>query len=108
MRGKPRRHLDTRGITRGPLDFCDSTLGVGIHAFRQVRVSVSREIESRAYNNTQKNILDVMIAQSVESSGGPDKVTIDQLIGIKEMLENEFTLAAALSYDENAEEIGGL
>jgi hypothetical protein len=55
-----------------------------------------REIESRAYNNTQKNILDVMIAQSVESSGGPDNVTIDQLIGIKEMLENEFTLAAAL------------
>ena len=67
-----------------------------------------REIESRAYNNTQKNILDVMIAQSVESSGGPDNVTIDQLIGIKEMLENEFTLAAALSDDENAEEIGGL
>jgi hypothetical protein len=55
-----------------------------------------REIESRAYNNTQKNILDVMIAQSVESSGGPDNVTIDQLIGIKEMLENEFTLAAVL------------
>ncbi len=55
-----------------------------------------REIESRAYNNTQKNILDVMIAQSVERSGGPDNVTIDQLIGIKEMLENEFTLAAAL------------
>ena len=55
-----------------------------------------REIESRACNNTQKNILDVMIAQSVESSGGPDNVTIDQLIGIKEMLENEFTLAAAL------------
>jgi hypothetical protein len=55
-----------------------------------------REIESRAYKNTQKNILDVMIAQSVERSGGPDNVTIDQLIGIKEMLENEFTLAAAL------------
>jgi len=55
-----------------------------------------REIESRAYNNTQKSILDVMIAQSVESSGGPDNVTIDQLIGIKEMLENEFTLVAAL------------
>ncbi len=67
-----------------------------------------REIESRAYNNTQKNILDVMIAQSVESSGDPDNVTIDQLIGIKEMLENEFTLTAALSDDENAEEIGGL
>ena len=59
-----------------------------------------REIESRAYNNTQKNILDVMIAQSVESSGGPDYVTIDQLIGIKEMLENEFTLAAALEDEE--------
>jgi hypothetical protein len=37
-----------------------------------------------------------MIAQSVESSGGPNKVTIDQLIDIKEMLENEFNLAAAL------------
>ena len=35
-------------------------------------------------------------AQAVERSGGPDNVTIDQLIGIKEMLENEFTLAAAL------------
>ena len=60
-----------------------------------------REIESRAYNNTQKNILDVMIAQSVERSGGPDNVTIDQLIGIKEMLENEFTLAAALDDEES-------
>ena len=55
-----------------------------------------REIESRAYNKTQRALLDVMIAQSVERSGGPDNVTIDQLIGIKEMLENEFTLAAAL------------
>ena len=42
-----------------------------------------------------------MIAQSVESSGGPDNVTIDQLIGIKEMLENEFTLAAALDDEES-------
>jgi len=55
-----------------------------------------REITSCAYNKTQKNILDVMIAQSVERSGGPDNVTIDQIVGIKEMLENEFTLAAAL------------
>ncbi len=67
-----------------------------------------REIESRAYNKTQRALLDVMIAQSVESSGGPDNVTIDQLIGIKEMLENEFTLAAALSDDETSEEIDGL
>jgi hypothetical protein len=36
-------------------------------------------------------------------SGGPDNVTIDQLIGIKEMLENEFTLAVALDDDEPAE-----
>jgi hypothetical protein len=42
-----------------------------------------------------------MIAQSVERSGGPDNVTIDQIAGIKEMLENEFTLAAALD-DESA------
>ena len=67
-----------------------------------------REIESRAYNKTQRALLDVMIAQSVERSGGPDNVTIDQLIGIKEMLENEFTLAAALDDDETSEEIGDL
>jgi hypothetical protein len=33
--------------------------------------------------------------------GGPDNVTIDQLIGIKEMLENEFTLAAAREDEES-------
>jgi hypothetical protein len=55
----------------------------------------------RSYNKTQRALLDVMIAQSVESSGGPDNVTIDQLIGIKEMLENEFTLAAALEDEES-------
>ncbi len=49
-----------------------------------------------------------MIAQSVDSSGGPDNVTIDQLIGIKEMLENEFSLAAALDDDETSEETGDL
>jgi hypothetical protein len=54
----------------------------------------------RSYNKTQRALLDVMIAQSVESSGGPDNVTINQLIGIKEMLENEFTLAAALEDEE--------
>jgi len=56
----------------------------------------------RAYNKTQRIILDGLIAQAVERSGGTDNVTIDQLIGIKEMLENEFTLAAALSDDEPA------
>ena len=63
---------------------------------RKIWKVFSREIKTRAYNKTQRALLDVMIAQSVESSGGPDNVTIDQLIGIKEMLENEFTLAAAL------------
>ncbi len=43
MRGKPRRHLDIDRITRGPLDFRDKTLGVGIHAFRPFRVSVFRD-----------------------------------------------------------------
>jgi hypothetical protein len=60
----------------------------------------SREVTSRSYNATQRAILNVMIAQSVESSGGPDNVTIDQLIGIKELLENECTLAAALTDEE--------
>ncbi|MEX1111594.1 MAG: hypothetical protein WEB31_07320 [Chthoniobacterales bacterium] len=63
----------------------------------------SREVESRACNKTQGIILDGLMAQAVEHSGGTDNVTIDQLIGIKEMLENEFTLAAALSDDEPAE-----
>ena len=40
-------------------------------------------------------------AFGVQDGGGTDNVTIDQLIGIKEMLENEFTLAAALSDDES-------
>ncbi len=67
---------------------------------RKIWKVFSREIKTRAYNKTQIALLDVMIAQSVESSGGPDNVTIDQLIGIKEILENEFTLAAALSDEE--------
>jgi hypothetical protein len=67
---------------------------------RKIWKVFSREIKTRAYNKTQRALLDVMIAQSVESSGGPDNVTIDQLIGIKEMLENEFTLAAALEDEE--------
>ena len=75
---------------------------------RKIWKVFSREIKTRAYNKTQRALLDVMIAQSVESSGGPDNVTIEQLIGIKEMLENEFTLAAALDDDEPAEEIDGL
>ena len=67
---------------------------------RKIWKVFSREIKTRSYNKTQRALLDVMIAQSVESSGGPDNVTIDQLIGIKEMLENEFTLAAALEDEE--------
>jgi hypothetical protein len=59
-----------------------------------------REVTSRSYNATQRAILNAMIAQSVERSGGPDNVTIDQLIGIKELLENECTLAAALTDEE--------
>jgi hypothetical protein len=68
---------------------------------RKIWKVFSREIKTRSYNKTQRALLDVMIAQSVESSGGPDNVTIDQLIGIKEMLENEFTLAAALEDEES-------
>ena len=68
---------------------------------RKIWKVFSREIKTRAYNKTQRALLDVMIAQSVERCGGPDNVTIDQLIGIKEMLENEFTLAAALDDEES-------
>jgi hypothetical protein len=63
-----------------------------------------REIESRAYNNTQKNILDVMIAQSVESSGGPDNVTIDQLIGMEFMALLPHFVPSALTCAKHSKE----
>jgi hypothetical protein len=58
------------------------------------------EIHSRAYNKTQEAILNTMIAQAIDRSGGCDSVTIAQLWGIKELLENEFTLAAALDDED--------
>ena len=58
------------------------------------------EIHSRAYNKTQEAILNTMIAQAIDLSGGCDGVTIAQLWGIKELLENECTLAAALGEED--------
>ena len=58
------------------------------------------EIRSCAYNKTQEAILNTMIAQAIDRSGGCVGVTIAQLHGIKELLENEFTLAAALDDED--------
>ena len=58
------------------------------------------EIQSRAYNTTQEAILNTMIAQAIDRSGGCDGVTLGQLRGIKNLLENEFTLAAALNDED--------
>ena len=58
------------------------------------------EIRSCAYNKTQEAILNTMIAQAIDRSGGCDGVTIAQLHGIKELLENEFTLAAELDDED--------
>lgn len=61
----------------------------------RIREVFGPEIDSYAYNKTQEAILNTMIAQAIDRSGGCDGVTIAQLWGIKNLLENEFTLAAA-------------
>ena len=68
----------------------------------RIREVFGPEIDSHAYNKnkTQETILNVMIAQAADRSGSCDGVTIAQLCGIKELLENEFTLAAALDDDD--------
>ena len=65
----------------------------------KIRKVFSEEIDGDSYNEVQRNLLDTMILNAVRRSGGYDKVTVDQLVGIKEMLENECTLAAALGDD---------
>ena len=66
----------------------------------KIREVFSEEIDGDSYNEVQRNLLDTMILNAVRRSGGYDKVTVEQLVGIKEMLESECTLAAALG-DEN-------
>ena len=44
---------------------------------------------------TQEAVVNRLLDLSVEESGGPDKVTLAQVQGVKEMLEEEFGLAAA-------------
>jgi hypothetical protein len=43
---------------------------------------------------TQEAVVNRLLDLSVEESGGPDKVTLAQVQGVKEMLEEEFGLAA--------------
>ena len=66
----------------------------------RIREVFGPEIGSRAYNKTQEAILNTMIAQAIDRSGGCDGVTMAQLWGIKSLLENEFTLAAALADED--------
>jgi hypothetical protein len=54
-----------------------------------------REMEEDSYTETQMHLLDVMLANAVKRSGGPDMVTLAQVQGVKEMLENEFGMATA-------------
>jgi hypothetical protein len=61
---------------------------------RQVFIT---EMLDDVYTETQRNLLDVMLANAARRSGGPDKVTLAQVQGVKEMLEQQFSLAAALS-----------
>ena len=71
--------------------------------YRKLLVKISKvfceEIKGDSYNEVQRNLLNTMILNAVRRSGGYDKVTVDQLVGIKEMLEDECTLAAAQGDD---------
>jgi len=62
---------------------------------KKIRKVFKREIEADSYTETQRNLLDVMLANAVKRSGGPDMVTLAQVQGIKEMLENECGMATA-------------
>ena len=44
---------------------------------------------------TQESIVNRLIDLTVEESGGPGMVTLAQVQGVKEMLENEFGMASA-------------
>ena len=44
---------------------------------------------------TQEAIVNRLIDLTVEESGGPGMVTLAQVQGVKEMLENEFGMASA-------------
>jgi hypothetical protein len=62
---------------------------------RKIRKAFKSELKEDSYTETQRDILDVMLANAVRRSGGPDKVTLAQVQGVKEMLENEFGMATA-------------
>ena len=62
---------------------------------KKIRQVFKREMEEDSYTETQMNLLNVMLANEVKRSGGPDMVTLAQVQGVKEMLENEFGMASA-------------
>jgi hypothetical protein len=65
----------------------------------KIRQVLMKEMEEDAYTETQWNLLDIMLANVARRSGGADKVTLAQVQGVKEMLEEEFGLAAAMCDD---------
>ena len=62
---------------------------------KKIQQVFKRELAEGSYTPTQENLLNVMLANAARRSGGPDKVTLAQVQGVKEMLEEEFGLAAA-------------
>ena len=62
---------------------------------KKIRQVFKREMEEDSYTETQMNLLNVMLAIAVKRSGGHDMVTLAQVQGVKEMLENEFGMASA-------------
>ena len=48
-------------------------------------------------SETQEVVVDRLITNAISRSGGPDMVTLAQVQGVKEMLEDEFGMARAES-----------
>jgi hypothetical protein len=60
----------------------------------KVRQVFAKEINEGLYSETQKDLLDGFLDEAVAYSGGPDKVTLDQVKGCKDLMD-ECGLAAA-------------
>jgi hypothetical protein len=60
----------------------------------KVRQVFAKEINEGLYSETQKDLLDGFLDDAVARSGGPDKVTLEQVKGCKDLMQ-ECGLAAA-------------
>ncbi len=55
---------------------------------------------------TQETVVNRLIELSIEESGGPDKVTLAQVQGVKKMLEQEYSMATPQAEQWEQERLG--